>query len=249
MRVASLVRHPRQWRYEQIRRSFAEDSIAGHGIELGALHSPFPVPDAAQVQYVDRFTTAQLRAEYPELADLPLVDVDRVDDGERLATVPDRSQDFVIASHFLEHCEDPVGTLDAHLRVLRPGGVLLLALPDRRHSVDRHRDATTLEHLIADHEQGPEASRAGHYRDWARLVDLPLGNIGAGEVEAHAAALQQRSYSIHFHCWTDDEFRRHVQTLIERFDLPARVAGHRTNHHEFLVTLERTGPSVQTSSV
>jgi ubiquinone/menaquinone biosynthesis C-methylase UbiE len=152
MRLASLVRHPRLWRHEQIRRSVAEDSIA----------------------------------------------VDRVDDGERLTTVPDRSQDFVIASHFLEHCEDPVGTLAAHLRVLRPGGAL--ALPDR------HRDATTLEHLVADHEQGPEASRAGHYREWARLVDLPLGNIDAAEVEAHAAALEGRGYSIHFHCWTDDEF-------------------------------------------
>ena len=124
--------------------------------------------------------------------------------------------------------------------MLWPGGVLLLALPDRRHSVDRHRDATTLEHLVADHEQGPEASRAGHYRDWARLVDLPLGNIGAGEVEAHAAALQERSYSIHFHCWTGDEFRRQIEALIERFELPGRVTSDRTNHHEFLVTLERT---------
>jgi len=150
MRLASLVRHPRLWRYEQIRRSVAEDSIAGQGIELGALHSPFPVPETAEVEYVDRFSTAQLRAEYPELADLPLVEVDRVDDGERLTTVPDRSQDFVIASHFLEHCEDPVGTLAAHLRVLRPGGVLLLALPDRRDGIDRHREATTLEHLVAD---------------------------------------------------------------------------------------------------
>jgi SAM-dependent methyltransferase len=239
MRVATLVRHPRLWRYEQIRRGVAEESIAGHGIELGALHSPSPVPRSARVEYVDHLGTAELRAEYPELADQPLVEVDRVDDGERLATVADESQDFVIASHFLEHCEDPVGTVEAHLRVLRPGGVLLLALPDRRHGVDRHRPATTLEHLVADHEQGPEVSRAGHYREWARLVDIPLGNITADQLEAHAAALEQRSYSIHFHCWTGDEFREQMDTIIERFRLPARVAGHRSNHHEFLVTLER----------
>jgi SAM-dependent methyltransferase len=240
MRLAGLVRHPRRWRYEQIRRGLAQESIAGHGVEVGALHSPFPVPRTARVQYVDRLDTTQLRAEYPELAEQPLVEVDLVDDGERLTTVPDESQDFVIASHFLEHCEDPVGTLEAHVRVLRPGGVLLLALPDRRHGIDRHRDATTLEHLVADHRQGPEASRAGHYREWARLVDLPLGNIGAAQVEAHAAALQERRYSIHFHCWTGDEFIEQVQTILERFELPARVASHRTNHHEFLVTLQRT---------
>ncbi len=237
MRAAIL--HPRRWRYERIRRGVAAESIAGRGIEVGALHSPFPVPRTAQVEYVDRFSAARLRAEYPELADQPLVEVDRVDDGERLATVQDRSQDFVIASHFLEHCEDPVGTVEAHLRVLRPGGVLLLALPDRRHGVDRHRPATTLEHLVVDHEQGPEVSRAGHYREWARLVDIPLGNITADEAEAHAAALEQRSYSIHFHCWTGDEFREQMDAIIERFRLPARVAGHRSNHHEFLVRLER----------
>jgi hypothetical protein len=73
MRVASLIRHPRLWRYEQIRRGVAQQSIAGHGIEEGALHSPFPVPRTARVQYVDHLDTTQLRAEYPELADQPLV--------------------------------------------------------------------------------------------------------------------------------------------------------------------------------
>jgi hypothetical protein len=59
-------------------------------------------------------------------------------------------------------------------------------------------------------------------------------------VEAHAAALQQRSYSIHFHCWTDAEFAAQILAIIERFELPARLVSHRTNHHEFLATLQRT---------
>ena len=239
VKVRSRVCHPRLWRYERIRRGVAEEAIAGQGIEVGALHSAFPVPKAAKVHYVDHLSTEDLHAEYPELADQPFVNVDLVDDGETLATIPDQSQDFVIASHFLEHCEDPVGTLQAHLRVLRLGGTLLLALPDRRHGIDRHRQATTLEHIVADHEQGPETSRADHYREWARLVDLPLGNITADQVDAHAAALEQRRYSIHFHCWTDEEFRQQLGAISERFDLPVRVASHRTNHHEFLVTLKR----------
>ena len=240
MKVACPIRHPRLWRYEQIRRHAGEKAIAGEGIEVGALHSAFPVPKTAKVHYVDHLSTEQLRAEYPELADQPLVKVDLVDDGETLATVPDQSQDFVIASHFLEHCEDPVGTLQAHLRVLRPGGTLLVALPDRRHSVDRRRPATTLEHIVVDYEQGPETSRADHYREWARLVDLPLGNITADQVDAQAAALQQRHYRIHFHCWTEKEFRQQLGTIIERFGLHARIVSHRRNHHEFLVTLTRT---------
>jgi SAM-dependent methyltransferase len=235
----AAARHPRRWRYERIRRRLAGRVIAGQGLEIGALHSPFPVPSAATVRYVDRLTTDQLRDEYPELAGQPLVDVDVVDDGERLTSIPGQSQDFVIASHFLEHCEDPIGTLEAHLRALRPGGTLLLALPDRRSGVDSRREATTLEHLIADHEQGPQRSRAQHYRDWARLVDLPLGNITVDQVEAHAAALQQRHYSIHFHCWTEAEFADQLAGIIDRYDLPGAITRRRHNHHEFLVTLAR----------
>ncbi len=45
---------------------------------------------------------------------------------------PDKSQDVVIARHILEHCLDTVGTLNGWKRVLRPGGKLLLAVPDER---------------------------------------------------------------------------------------------------------------------
>jgi SAM-dependent methyltransferase len=204
------------------------------------LHSPFPLPDAACVSYVDRLSTAELREEYPELADRPIVDVDVVDDGETLATLADASVDFVIASHFLEHCEDPIGALKAHIRVLRPGGVLLLALPDRRRGVDRERGPTPLEHLLADHEEGPLLSRAGHYRDWVSLVDLPLGNVEAGQVERHAAELQRRSYSIHYHCWTRDEFTSQLRQLANSFGLPGTIVAQRDNHHEFLLAVRRT---------
>jgi SAM-dependent methyltransferase len=215
--------------------------IAGSGIEIGALHNPFPVPEAARVSYVDRFDTAGLREEYPELADQQLVEVDVVDDGEKLTKFGDASLDFVIASHFLEHCEDPVGTLKAHLRVLRCGGVLLLAVPDRRRGVDRGREPTSLEHVLADHEEGPLRSRAEHYRDWVRLVDPPLGNVRPEQVEGHAAELQRHGYSIHFHCWTVDELAAQLQEVIRRCGLPGTLVEQHGNHHEFLLALRRTG--------
>ena len=238
---ASLVlRHPRLWAYERTRRGVAQRYVGGDGIEIGALHSPFPVPKGARVRYVDRMTTAQLRDEYPELGGAELVDVDVVDDGERLDTFDAASQDFVIASHFLEHCEDPIGTLEAHLRVLRPGGILLLALPDRRADVDRRREPTPLSHIVADHERGPESSRAAHYREWASLVDLPLGNIDADEVETHAAELERRRYSIHFHCWTPDEFAAQLREVLPRLSVRAEVVEERENRHEFLVIVRRS---------
>ena len=223
------------WLYHRTRRRVARRHLRGEGIEIGALHSPFPVPEGVRVRYLDRFTTPQLREEYPELADAPFAEVEIVDDGETLATVADGSQDFVIASHVLEHTQDPIGALGAQLRVLRPGGVLLIALPDRRTGIDARREPTALAHLLADHADGPERSRAQHYREWARLVDLPLGLVAEQDADAHAAALEQRLYSIHFHCWTLAEFRAQLPA----FGLPATVAQARRNLHEFLVVLRR----------
>jgi SAM-dependent methyltransferase len=240
VKLWAVARHPRRSLHERTRRRLAARVIAGAGIEIGALHNPFPVPEGAQVSYVDRLSTAELREEYPELADLALVKVDVVDDGETLAKFDDSSVDFVIASHFLEHCEDPVGALKAHLRVLRPGGVLLLAVPDRRKGVDRMREPTSLAHVLADHEQGPLRSRTEHYRDWVRLVDAPLGNVLPEELEQHAAELERRHYSIHFHCWTGDEFAAQLPELIQRFGLPAAPLEQRDNDHEFLVAVRRT---------
>ena len=115
-------------------------------------------------------STAQLRSEYPELADWDLTEVDIVDDGETLATVAPESQDFIVANHFLEHTENPVGTIECHLGKLKPGGVLFYAVPDKRFTFDFRRPADPLEHMIADYEQGPERSRAEHYEEWCRLV-------------------------------------------------------------------------------
>lgn len=227
--------HPRRWLYARTRRRLAARHLAGDGIEIGALHRPFPVPPGARVRYLDRYTTGQLREEYPELAAEPFADVEIVDDGETLATLADGSLDFVIASHVLEHTQDPIGTLQRHLAVLRPGGTLVLALPDRRTGIDARRAPTPLEHVLADHRDGGEGSRAQHYREWAELVDLPLGYVAAEDVAAHAEQLERSQYSIHFHCWTLGELRGQLPG----FALPATLVAARQNLHEFLLVLER----------
>ena len=63
------------------RRELSGKFLAGDGIEIGALHEPLPVPAGVRVRYVDRLTKPMLRAHYPELESLPLVDVDIVENG------------------------------------------------------------------------------------------------------------------------------------------------------------------------
>src|SRR5437588_12306604 len=75
--------------------------LQGHGLEVGALHQPLELTSKASVQYVDRLSVADLRKHYPELNSVNLVDVDIIDDGERLTTVANDSQDFIVANHML----------------------------------------------------------------------------------------------------------------------------------------------------
>ena len=144
------------------REFIAACHIRGDGIEVGALQAPLPLPPAARVKYVDRMANERLRAHYPELSGQPLVDVDVVDDGETLASFADASLDFVVANHFLEHCQDPIATFASFLRVLRPGGIVYAAVPDKRHTFTSDRATTTLEHLLRDHRDGPTTSRQTH---------------------------------------------------------------------------------------
>jgi SAM-dependent methyltransferase len=51
-------------------------------------------------------------------------------DAQVLAGVPDGSYDFVHSSHCLEHLVDPAAGLAAWFRVLRPGGHLVVTVPD-----------------------------------------------------------------------------------------------------------------------
>jgi SAM-dependent methyltransferase len=216
------------------REAIAALFLDGEGIEIGALHKPLAVPPRARVRYVDRMDVAALRRQYVELAELPLVEVDILDDGERLATIADGSQAFVIANHFLEHCQDPIGALGHLLRVTRPGGAVYLAVPDKRHCFDRDRPLTTLEHLRRDHEEGPAWSKRQHFEEWCRLVNR---RPTEDEVQREADHLIAMDYSIHYHVWTASTLLAFLAALAG--DLSFEVALFSAQSEENIVVLRR----------
>jgi len=192
------------------------------------------------VKYVDRLTVAQLRNDYPELADCTLVEADIIDNGEILSTVADGSQDFIVANHFLEHCEDPIAAIQNHLGKVREGGILFYAVPDKRYTFDWPRPVTSLEHMIADHEGGPERSRSEHYEEWARFVEIRSGETNEQTV-ARARQLERDAYSIHMHVWTQVEFLQLVLAARERCGRAFDIEAAARQDIEFMVVLRKCG--------
>jgi len=220
----------------EARRRLSDTFVAGDGIEIGALHQPLALGPRARVRYVDRLPVEQLRRHYPELADYGLVDVDIIDDGEVLSTLPPASLDFIIANHMLEHCENPVGTLRNHLAKVVPGGILYYAVPDKDQCFDRPRMLTTFEHLLADDRDGPAASREAHFREWVTLVNRELDPAQAAE---QMRQLMQMNYSIHFHTWDAASFQDFLARVGEFVADRFSVEHYAQNNAEIIAILRK----------
>jgi predicted SAM-dependent methyltransferase len=229
-----------------IREDLARRHLCGDGIEIGPMTTPLRVPPQARVRYVDRHDRRDLlRLEGEDLRRVGLEperipEIDVVDDAETLATFADGSVDFVIANHVLEHVEDPIGALGHLLRVIRPGGILYLTLPDARHTFDARRERTTVEHLLLDHREGPARSRQAHYEEWARLIE----GVGEDGVAARVAEYEAADARHHFHVWELEGFL----SLLLALQLPAEIVHAQSYLKEFAVILRRHAvPAISTT--
>jgi SAM-dependent methyltransferase len=172
--------------------------LKGEGLEIGALSNPTPTAPGTRTRYYDYLTAEENRQRVPQLANATLVEPDYLGDGEKLEQIADGSLDYLIANHMLEHCQNVIRTLRTFWQKLRPGGALLLSIPDKRYTFDYRRPVTPFEHLEEEAAHGAESNLYRHFVESRRLCD---GATDAEIVdEAHIRALPH--LDIHFHVWT-----------------------------------------------
>lgn len=220
-------------RVDFARAHYAEPFLQGNGIEIGALSIPMPLPAGARVHYVDRMNADDLRKMYPNARNL--VPIDIVDDGERLGNFSSATLDFIVANHFLEHCQDPILTISNMMRVLRKGGILFMAVPDKRFTFDRNRPVTSFDHLLEDHKNGARGSRDAHYDEWVRLV---AKIEGIENIRSKKSELLERGYSIHFHVWTQTELVEFLVRLKQELGFTFEIQLVAKSEEETIVILQ-----------
>lgn len=214
----------------QSRRSMiATNHLSGSGIEIGALHNPLVV-DGVQVKYVDRMNKKELQKFYNNI-ETNMVEVDIIDDGERLYKIENSSQDFIISNHMLEHCENPIGTIENHLTKLKKGGILFYSVPDKRFTFDVDRPLTTFEHLMVDYEG--EIDNLEHYREWAKYYYKFEGE----EIEIKAREFQDINHNIHFHVWDLYSFSNFLLNLKQVLDF--EILHIEQNYNEIVTVLRK----------
>ena len=103
-------------------------------------------------------------------------------DGSDLSSVADQSYDFILSSHNLEHFANPVKALREWRRVTRPGGGLILVLPNYAKTFDHQRAPTTVKHMLEDYERNTQEDDLSHLPEILRAHDLSM-DPGAGSAE------------------------------------------------------------------
>lgn len=117
--------------------------VAARGLEIGPGYNPLlPKSEGFLVETVDYTDQAGLRAKYdgnPHVDIQKIEPVDYVLDGTKTiweAIGQPAAFSYIVASHVIEHTPDLLGFLKSCEILLAPGGVLLLAVPDKRNCFD-----------------------------------------------------------------------------------------------------------------
>lgn len=95
-----------------------------------------------------------------------------ISEASNLKEIPSGKYDFLLASHCLEHCANTLKTVNEWLRVVKPGGIILLILPDKRYTFDHKRKVTLYTHLKDDFNNDVDEKDLTHLEEILSLHDL-----------------------------------------------------------------------------
>jgi SAM-dependent methyltransferase len=129
-------------------------------------------------------------------------------DASDLSSIADQSYDFVLSSHTLEHFANPLKALYEWKRVIRPGGALILLLPNYRRTFDHRRSPTAVNHMFEDFRRGTPEDDLFHLPEILEKHDFSI-DPGANSVEDfHRRALDNlNNRCLHHHVFDESNSR------------------------------------------
>lgn len=158
----------------------------GLGLEIGPSYNPIaPKRDGYRVEIVDHVDRAGLVEKYgAHGVDVSgIEDVDYVWQGQPLSELigSEGKYDWIIASHVIEHVPDVIGFLNECGKLLKAGGTLSLAIPDKRYCFDHFRPVSTTGDVI----QASIEKRKRHPPGWVFDYFSSVAKLGDAITWSH----------------------------------------------------------------
>ncbi len=239
--------------------------LSGKGLEIGPLCWPVLTKDRADVKYVDHVSRQELLEIYKNDEAVDPDRIPKVDfplNGRSLReSIPGNKQfDYIIASHVIEHVPDMVRWLQDMASVLSTGGILSLAIPDKRYTFDIDRQTSTPADVIGAYFDKLTSPSAAMVYDFASnfRTKLNASKVWEGELYLDARAphkhsatgayelcLQNQERYVDTHCYvfTPASFFKLIHSLIELelFDYEVDSFYETAEGaYEFIATLKKT---------
>lgn len=203
------------------------------GLEIGPSSRPAVSKAEGEIYYLDVVDEHGLAEKYRG----SLYDQDaytRIDflvgEGSLSDSCGGRQFDYVVASHVIEHVPDPIGWLAQITDLLKPGGRLRLAIPDKRYTFDIHRPLSSFAELLdCFHSRLTRPTYRHVYEMAVSFVEVDPGLVWRGGLPQpadRAAGLEKwrRDFDllnrgeyvdVHCHTFTPDSFLEHFDQMTQ----------------------------------
>jgi SAM-dependent methyltransferase len=201
-----------------------ELNLAGVGLEIGASHNPLLLKsEGHDIRIADHLDQAGLIAKYEGLRPTGRIEhVDYVLKPGRLTESIDDRFDYILASHLLEHTVCMISFLQDCQELLKPGGVLSLALPDKRYCFDRLRERTSLGRVIDVYHAQPLVHSYGS------VIEHNLNMVTKN--------LVMKSDAVAWYCDAPGELNLRVPLQIARQRADTAASGIYVDTHNWVLT-------------
>lgn len=227
--------------------------LVGEGLDLGPWHEPFFSPNGS-IKTVERYSLRDLKINF---ADLPVEELAKLQepdfvcdfDKNFLAKFDNESYDFIVASHLLEHVAQPFLLISDIHRVLKRGGLLLIALPDLRNTFDNKRTPMDFEHFKKDIKFQIKIDHLSHVIDYvSNVLNISPDKMSSQDTQ------KVISESYHVHAFTDCQFVLLLDQMQEFLDFhfelifASQSIETHARYEEFILVLRKTDSSTNIRS-
>lgn len=193
-------------------RAFLARNLTGAGIECGpgSDSNCYPVPLSVNIKYLDRFdSNSGCNQDYE--GEFPVIDYQTTIN--KMEGVQDESLDFIVHCHVIEHSRNPLQALEKSYQKLKPGGFLIMAVPDKEVTFDKPRALTKVRHLINDYKIGVKTERDLKHVHCCRKICVGsehklVPDLTDDEIRSY---LDQDIIDLHWHTYTDKSFLKFLK--------------------------------------